>query len=155
MFSICLMKIMVSEKIDIANKYVLNITIAHSRIDSTSSYGRNICSYGSILERFCSKCVACVVTNINICCLFREMAGKKEKEFLRWLYINHNRKTQKKYKVQNLNNYLFLTLVSMAASRTVHFSACWKGPAVWTTRSASALYRVKYSNLEIYSSKKS
>jgi len=33
--------------------------------------------------------------------------------------------------------YLILTLVFMAASRTVHRGACWNGPAAWTTRSTS------------------
>lgn len=33
-----------------------------------------------------------------------------------------------------------LALVEIAASNTLHFSACWKGPAVWTTRSTPEIW---------------
>lgn len=39
------------------------------------------------------------------------------------------------------------TLVFIAASSTLHLSACWKGPAAWTTRSTPAHIRIYSYNI--------
>jgi len=107
-------------------------TVAHSRTYACSNNSWNTTSFRLFMETFCSPRIISIITNINVWCLYME--DEQSSLISISLTSTDTRKIMQLMSAVDLSSTD--TLVDIAASKTVHLSSLWKGPAAWTTKSA-------------------